>query len=232
MESISSRPFLATRASDHELEQLEPEVALDNDVILKSAQYGLTSRFWPKRVGVLGAAPYVLRKAVERGADTTSKESVLERLGEFFNVAAVLEPSEEELRFAAEVELLAQRLGLSLDSGESQLASIVIERRMGGLESGDKRAIRSFEDLLDHVERLDTLCGKVRCLEQIVLRTLARIEFREVSAAICAEPEVDKSLSICFGCYSKPPAECDTAIEGLTSYVDDARTEAPRILAT
>ena len=142
-----------------------------------------------------------------------------------------LEPTDREVNLAAGFEIAAQEVGLSLDSGESQLAAMVIERAVPLLETGDKRAIRSIEQLLDKVDELLPIQGRVRCLEQIVRRVLDDAgAIDRVAAAMCAEPGVDKTMSICFGCSSGRPPTLDQVIEGLASYIASLRADAPRVL--
>jgi len=50
---------------------VEVDLAVDNDVIIKAACYGLTAAFWPEagsacQLGVLGAARYVVAKRLAR----------------------------------------------------------------------------------------------------------------------------------------------------------------------
>lgn len=213
----------------------EIDSAADNDVVLKAVCYGLPGAFWPsdsgtRPVGVLGATPYVLRDAIARASILGERGQLLVALDEFLASTVSLEPTDAELDLAAEVEAAAQRDGLSLDAGESQLAAIVLVRSLSLLETGDKRAIRSLEALLDRVNALGALAGKVRSLEQIVVRVLAELEFDPVRRAICAEPGVDKALSICFSCASGGSGNSADTSECLESYISDLRSMAPRIL--
>jgi hypothetical protein len=49
--------------------------------------------------------------------------------------------------------------------------------------------------------------------------------------AICTEPMVDKTLTICFGC-SSASTQRETVLEGLDSYIRALRSVATRILAS
>jgi hypothetical protein len=213
------------------------EVAVDNDVLLKAACYGLAPRFWAHTdgnpgAGVLGSARFVLTHVVTRGLRVRNKDSANRALEEFFAWAAVLEPTDAELNAAAEVEQLAQRAGLELDVGESQLAAIVAGRGIPLLDTGDKRAVRALEALIDHSQTCAPLRARVRCLEQLLLRALDETpdQLGAIAGAVCAEPEVDKTASICFGCYSGGAAHRDDARTGLESYVAALRRQAPRML--
>lgn len=208
------------------------ELAVDNDVLLKALSYGIESSVWPNSgdppdIGVLGAARYVVGgyladADLARQAPTVALADLLARAEE-------LEPSEAELMLAAEIERAAQDRGLELDGGESQLAAIVLERDIALLETGDKRAIAALEKLLAEVAVLGALAGRLRCLEQIVHRLVGQEEFELLAAAICAAPGVDKSLTICFSCYSGG-AEKASALEALRQYIDDLRGRASTLL--
>jgi hypothetical protein len=218
---------------------LHVSVAADNDVVLKATCYRLLSRFWPASsestsVGVLGSARFVLGHIVEHGSRVRDKEAARVALREFFTRAAVLEPTPQELTAAAELEELAQRVGLDLDVGESLLAAIVAAREIPLLDTGDKRAVCGLDALIERSETCAALLARVRCLEQLLLLTLneAAHELDAIVAGICAEPDVDKTASICFGCYSDAATGYAEVQTGLESYLGSLRSRAPRILAT
>ena len=76
-----------------------------------------------------------------------------------------------------------------------------------------------------------TIIGRVRCLEQIVLRCLAAPGASvEITQAICAQPDVDKALSICFRCYSPAPQGHAVDLAAIHSYLRQLRASAPRVL--
>ncbi|TMK40054.1 MAG: hypothetical protein E6G56_08620 [Actinobacteria bacterium] len=214
------------------------DVAVDNDVLLKAACYGIAQRFWPHAgeepaAGVLGAARFVIASAIARGSRVRDKAAASKALAEFLSEAAVLEPTNAEVGAAAELERLAQLTGLELDVGESQLAAMTAGRDIALLDTGDKRAVRGLEILIDLSETCAQLGARVRCLEQLFLRVLDEKpgEFEAIARAVCAEPAVDKTASICFGCYSGGGMERDAVLVGLESYVGSLRTAAPRVLA-
>jgi hypothetical protein len=211
-------------------------IAVDNDVLLKAACYGLAVHFWTssQEIGVLGAARFVLADAVSRGSTVRDKKATREALAELFARAAVLEPTDEELTAAAELEQQAQRAGLELDVGESQLATMVVVRAIELLDTGDKRAVRGLEALIESScsSASAPLCGRVRCLEQLLLLALAAAgdEFDAIARAVCGEPDVDKTASICFSCYSGGGADLRSVQVALESYLAALRREAPRVL--
>jgi hypothetical protein len=160
-------------------------------------------------------------------------ESATRALDEFLACATVLEPSDEELGTAAELEQLAQRAGLELDIGESQLAAIAANRGIASLDTGDKRAVRGLEALIDHSRTCALLCGRVRCLEQLLARAINDTphELDAIAQAVCAEPDVDITASICFSCYSDAALRLSEVIACFESYIAALRAQAPRVLA-
>jgi hypothetical protein len=213
------------------------DVAVDNDVVLKAVSYGIADSLWLRtetapHVGALGAARYVITNAIDRSPTLTRKPAARQALEDFLRVAETLEPTERELALAAELEVTAQMRGLAVDVGESQLTAIVAERGIVALETGDKRAISALEQMLDACEFIGPLRGKVRCLEQIVLNLISSDEaYAGIADLVCAEPDVDTAMSICFGCYSSPAAPRESALEALDSYIATLREDAPRLLA-
>ena len=211
------------------------DAAVDNDLILKAVCYGLADEFWPEAevgtLGILGAARYVVADQIKRGTLNRDEIEVRSDLDELLQRCEALEPTEAEVALAAEVELCGQGLGLALDSGESQLAAIIVSREIPLLETGDKRAIAGLEQVRHHLRVFETLRKRVRCLEQIALRLVGDgAAFERISIAICAERAVDKSLSVCFGCFGSSPAEPATAVEALDHYVRAVRETASEVL--
>lgn len=208
---------------------------LDNDILIKGSCYGLASGLEKAipgngRCGILGAAKYVAPEVV-RGLGLKSAAKALASLVGFLEQCSVVEPDEYERRLAASLESHAQRLALNLDAGESQLVAILLHRTLPFLATGDKRAIASLERLIDVDSQFAAVTGRVLCLEQVVLRLVSSLGEATLRIAICSEPGVDKTMTICFACHSVKPA--DGAIpECLHSYLNDLRVQAPRALAT
>jgi len=56
-------------------------------------------------------------------------------------------------------------------------------------------------------------------------------DYRDIRNAICSEPTVDKTLTICFGCSSQDSNSADI-LQGLDSYIGAIRASAARVLST
>ena len=211
------------------------DIAVDNDVLLKASCYGIADVLWPAEsrgaMGALGAARFVLRRAIERKQLTRDKEAAKADLEALIASVSVLEPTSAEEALAAEMEAAAQRRAVELDVGESLLAAMLILRSMSLLETGDKRAIAALEAILDDIDGGDNVAGRVRCLEQMVAAALTNgADVSNISNAVCGEPKVDKALNICFGCHSGGCTEAEPVLEALGSYVRDLRSTAPRVI--
>jgi hypothetical protein len=208
---------------------------VDNDLILKSVSYGLAEAFWPDggagSIGILGAARYVVGHEIDRASLNRDTDAAHSDLAELLARCEELEPTEEEVSLATDIELCGQEQGLALDNGESQLAAIVVTRDLPLLETGDKRAIAGLEEARCHLPALGDLQGRVRCLEQIARRAIDDEDaFGRFSTGVCAESGVDRSLSICFGCFGGSPANRATVLEALDQYIREVRRDASEML--
>jgi hypothetical protein len=207
---------------------------VDNDVLLKVACYGIVDAvlfaYVGGAVGCLAVARFVLTGRLDRiglrGSPAAAKERLMACLGR----CDQLEPTAIEQQFAADLELTAQRAGLRLDTGESQLCAMAIQRRIPMLLTGDKRAIAAIERLADGENRLRSLDGSIHCLEQLIASALEESGMEVIRRAICTEPGVDKALAICFAC-SADAAQLESVLEGLDSYIRELRAYARRVMS-
>ncbi|WP_434031529.1 type II toxin-antitoxin system VapC family toxin [[Pseudomonas] boreopolis] len=212
------------------------DAALDNDVILKGASYGLLSDLLaalpegPYEHGVLGAARFMLPKTLKRKSVTRMGKALAD-LQVALKAFEVLEPDKAEQRLAAELQFNAQQAGLALDPGEAQLTAIVVSRGLRHLLTGDKRAILALAStpLPDGIDR-EQLVRKVICLEQAVLALLDHLGAASVRALICAEHDVDVQLRVCFSC-SSPEIDEASWREGLRSAIEAIRVGCSELLS-
>jgi hypothetical protein len=213
------------------------EALLDNDILLKTACYGLLNELLfqdsspAELLGVLGAARFVVTKKIRKRTLRKDKEAVIKTLETFLVRVSTVEPTADEQIMAADFELAAQRLGVALDAGESQLCAVFVARALHDFYTGDKRAIHAMEVLLEADLRLRSLIGKVRCLEQLVRRSVSKDNVSSFRAAVCSEPEIDTALTICFSCACAN-ATLEGVIYGLDSYINDLRRHAQQVLAS
>lgn len=209
------------------------EVAVDNDILIKCSCYALLDeviKLFGGRdsVGILGAAPFVVRQSLEADVRINDPATALFHWEACRPLMAILEPTDQEVGLAIAIEESAAVLGVPLDSGESQLAAIALLRPVPRIATGDKRAIGALEQLQALVEALSELGERLICLEQLVMALVPALAHEELAHLVCREPAVDTALAICCRCAT------DVAIDmaGLESYVGAIRSEAPTLLAT
>lgn len=213
------------------------QAAIDNDVLLKGAWYGVILDLVavipaaPADAFILGQAKFVIGNRLEKSErkGVSGAQAAKAEFQAALQVLSVIEPTAAEQAFAAGIEKQAQLSGLELDLGESLLCAVALSRQLSFLATGDKRAIRALEALLPQLPELHELAGKLLCMEQLLGRLLPD-KFTSLRNAICAVTGADKAISNCFACSSAQPRVND-CIQGLTSYVNALRREAPTLLS-
>jgi hypothetical protein len=207
---------------------------IDNDVLLKTSAYGLLTLLLTTRpscaetFAMLGAAKYVVPKRLKKRLSGAALETALHEFESAQALVAALEPTGEEVRLAAALEVLARKNDLELDAGESVLCAVLIYRGDALIFTGDKRAIVAIGGLTA-TGQYQVLVGKVVCLEQVFAWLVKESEGAKIQAAICAKQAVDKTLNICFGCYSGG-TPIDSCIEGLASNIRDLAQKSRGVL--
>lgn len=207
-------------------------VAADNDVLVKAACYRLLIHLVDElgphgAVGTLGAAKFVVSHRLRTLDSVMNGDGALAEFHAFMELANELEPSSHEIELATAIEEEAQRAGVEVDSGESQLAAIAIRRATSILLTGDKRAMAGLEVVAAFVPEMAPLRGSIASLEQLVLTVASSLGLHEVRTRVCAERHVDQALSISLSCNSGSAA---VTTGGLASYIQDLRARAPTLL--
>lgn len=213
------------------------ELLLDNDVVLKYAEYRLLDQLGhygcpstcSNETAVLGALRFVGQKRLQRKIDQgVVPRQVLPDFISFLATVSLLEPSEDELRMSAELEEWALLNGLPLDSGESQIFAAAANRS-GKVLTGDKRAIASAELAIPANSWVAGLANRVACLEQSITTISSQRGVSEIRDLICDSRSSDVALSLCFSC-SSPSRDSDFEPIGLASYIESVRASAPTLL--
>jgi hypothetical protein len=211
------------------------ELLIDNDVVIKFAEYRLLddlghfgcSAGCANEAGLLGAVRFVGAKRLKRRVLGGALDAqVLTEFASYVAGTAALEPSAEELALSAELEEWALLNGAPLDSGESQLLGIATLRG-GVVLTGDKRAIASAQQALPIVPWLSGIAGEVACLEQAINAVVARRGPENVRESVCAAIDSDRALTLAFSCSLRERSFDPT---GLASYIDAIRIRAPTLL--
>ena len=206
--------------------------AIDTDVLHKASVYGLFEQLLEsipipiESYCVLASTKFVIKKRIKRLTYNKSEDQIIDALSRYLSQIKELEPTEEEILLASQLEFVAQQLNVSFDVGESQLCAMVTFRNMGCLITGDKRAIIAAELLLHSRLDIRSLESKFICLEQNFLWLLENHDPQEVRIAVCGEQTMDRALTICFSC-SSPDVREKAWREGLNSYIQDLQSKAP-----
>lgn len=209
------------------------DVAVDNDVLHKLACYQVLSEASETLsrsdggIGVLGAARFVVGKLLAR-ADAGSGQLVAFK--EFLEFVEILEPTEDEVALAVELEEEALRGGLDIDPGESQLLAIARSRQFRFVATGDKRAIAGVEAASSSIRWLAALRQHIVCLEQVMMALTESVETAELRPKVCSAGSIDKAVRACFGCSGGNATSADIC-QALSSYVEHLRQVAPTMLA-
>lgn len=207
--------------------------AVDNDVLLKAVSYGIFQPLLealPEKCacGVLGTARFVVPKYLKR-KPPGRYDQAREELEQALSILEVLEPDEREVELAAALEFEAQRLQLSLHGGECTLLAILYERGLLYFLTGDKAAILAAGKvpMPDGCDRA-RFERKIICFERAILGLLDCLG-GDLRRSICAEPDVDIAMRICFSC-SSPEVSSESWREGLQSEIRNINEQVPDLL--
>jgi hypothetical protein len=201
---------------------------LDNDITYKLVAFQLfdeaiaTLQIDKNSLQVLPTAKFFFqRKQKKKGASPDEFLAVvIELVSSCVSVIAdVNDTVTEELNQLRQVE--------GIDEGEAALIVATRSQTDFLLLSGDKRCMRGLARIPEQIYK--RLCGRVICLEQIILKLIEVKGFVFVRDRVLPMVSCDKSLQICFGVSS--PATEENVIEGLNSYINDIRQQAPNLLA-
>lgn len=212
------------------------DAAVDNDVILKGVSYGFLNELLgaipgaPHAHGVLGTARYVLRKALQK-RPPKRVNAAREELEMALVSLEVLEPTEQEIALAAQMEFEAQQQAVPMHVGECQLVAMLVTREFHHILTGDRKAIAALASIalpagIDPAK----LTARFICFEQAIRHLVAALGATTVKDAICAEREVDSAMRVCFSCAS-PEVDEASWLAGLESHIAELRTVSGRLLA-
>ncbi len=208
---------------------------LDSDVVKKLTAYDLFNETYSiaqeadHDLLILGAAPFVLAKAISKSRSISDRLGATERLAKAVMLCSVLEPSEQEVSLAAILEDAGQRLGFPFDAGESLMVAVLATRAEHSLATGDKRALAVLPTLAAGAGILADLQARIACLEQVI-STVLKTYPDQTASKVCSEPLADIAISICFGCAAGSFAP-ETAFAALSSYTGHLRDQCTPLLA-
>lgn len=206
-------------------------VLLDNDVVLKAASYALADETVAAATiddtppAMLGVGRFVIRNRLSRASNIADVPRATEAFAQMLAAMTLVEPDDDEMAAAADLEAEAIRQDLELDGGESQLLAILANRACSLLVTGDKRAIAAMAIVAGAVAS-----GRVACLEQLIAHIVAACGTSSVQPRICAEPNVDRAITSCFACSSSETPGFADVHAGLASYIGHLDRSAPGVL--
>lgn len=180
-------------------------------------------------LATLAASRFILPKRLQKRKGLRDLGSAQRALESITRKLQFLEPTQEEIAWAAEIELIAQRNGAAFDVGESQLLAILIHRGAQLFITGDKRAIAALASLSTYKPEIQSAAGRIACLEQLMMRLLSVLGGKALQQQICREPNGDRALTNCFSCTSGQ-TEAAQFVVGLTSYIVEIRAHAGEML--
>jgi hypothetical protein len=208
-------------------------ILLDNDVVLKAASYALADETVAATTiddtppAMLGVGRFVIRNRLSRSSNIADVPRATEAFAQMLAAMTLVEPNDDEMAAAADLEAEAIRQDLELDGGESQLLAILANRACSLLVTGDKRAIAAMA-----IVAADLAGGRVACLEQLIAHIVATSATPFVQPRICAEPNVDRAITSCFACSSPERPDVADVLAGLASYIGHLDRSAPGVLIT
>jgi hypothetical protein len=205
-------------------------VYIDNDVVLKLCTYLVAEEL--VQVASMGTVPpailtiakFTLRSRVERSRTIKNKVAVRDSLELALAKVRHLEPTQEEIGIAADLEQQAAVLGLAFDAGESQLVAMLLKRNGSALVTGDKRAISALARI-----KPPGIHRRIVCLEQFIASVAAQFGVDRIRVGVCVERNCDKAITASFACSSSTLALAELMV-GLRSYINSLRTESGELL--
>lgn len=209
---------------------MSESILLDNDIALKACAYrchvevvaATTLHGMPP--AMLRIARFTLHSRLSRPCGIADRAGAITALDNLLAEVRLLDPTEAEIKLAAELEELATTQGLSFDIGESQLVAILLSRNAVLLFTGDKRAIAALAGMA-----LAGAVGRIGCFEQLATMLLAKHEHEPIRHSVCAEPSADKAMTVCFACSSETVSAKDI-LDGLASYIRHLRAQTGDML--
>jgi hypothetical protein len=205
-------------------------VLLDNDVVLKMCAYAAATRllevstFAGQPPAILRVASFALQSQVKKSRLVVDHELAAAQLAIVLVAAQILEPTDREIDYAADLEERATGLGLELDPGESQLVAVLLHRSSPLLITGDKRALRALSAVAT-----DQVNHRMACLEQLICAAITDESLGPLRAGVCASKGIDRAVTNCFACYTEEVG-LEQVQEGLTSYISAIRQQSGRLM--
>ena len=197
---------------------------IDNDVLLKAAHWGLLE-YIPRIAGITWEEVAVLPQFPPRVKRADPKlfldATIAVSLQTSLNCCSPL-PDPDPVAIS-----LLQGLQ-NLDAGEVLLIAVLAAHKDLLLMTGDKRALIALAELREK-PAISDCCGRCLCMEQLLRHALTMLGCPALVKHIRRYPRIDKAALTIFGSVGERLQ--DDAEEGLRSYIDALRAEAPTVLS-
>jgi hypothetical protein len=206
---------------------------VDNDILLKLIAFNLfesaidSLNLTQDDLRVLRTAKHVFRR--KRSQNKIYSNEIWSKAIEITEQCQLIEnpkSSDEAIATLLEEQQL-DPFRDQLHPGETQLILATRNQPDFLLLSGDKKCLTALPKIPTHIYQ--RLCGRVICVEQLVLRMIEILGFEAVCDRIQPNAQYDKTIQICFG-YSQNSPE-NQVREALQSYINDIHRLAPGLLA-
>ena len=198
---------------------------LDNDIVIKLSAFDLfdgaitiLNLDW-EQLRVYSAAQYTFRG---KSYIAQYSESVCQK-------AIAITQKCQKVEADNSIEFTLLNKVKNIDEGEAALIAATADKDVFLLTTGDKKCLKALATDPNLESVCKRLCGRVICLEQIILKLIEAKGFVFVRDRVLPMVSCDKSLQICFGVSS--PATEENVMAGLNSYINDIRQQAPDLLA-
>lgn len=175
------------------------KVFIDCDVAVKLAQWGLLSRFvlhlqkqGRANLFTVSTLKFKFKLAnPDKAAAIVGSMEAVRQLTSFVAACGVAKGYDAQLaETLSEVPLI--------DAGEAALFAAAAAFDAAIVDTGDKKALRAVGTALKTRPSLQSLSGKLACLEQTMDYLIGRWTFETVHAAVTLNAKADMSVNSCF----------------------------------
>lgn len=199
---------------------------LDNDIVLKTARYGLFNELFQitngqSNIRILSAIKYrFFLNNMTKSIELSGSDDCYYRLKEFIETTSPLpvEGIEEEISKLSGIQ--------NIDSGEILLFAYNLFHHTSVTFTGDKRAIIALTSSASIEDLIPIISGRIYCYEQVMAKKLMLFDFNDIRNKVLSDPNCDKALNCCFQSNKK-----EDVLGGLQSYYNHLNSAAKGLLA-
>ncbi len=205
---------------------------LDNDIIRKLIAFGLFEeaiamlQITKVELRVLPTAKFFFRNKQKKSVQHTAKVWA-EVVALVESCSIISETTNDFVQARAEEGSQLAPFKEAIHEGETTMIFATRGEIDFLLLSGDKNFMKALILIPDQII-YNRLCGRVVCLEQLVLKLIEIKGFTWVKERVLPERDCDRALKACFG--SGEQATEDNVKETLISYIKEVTDASPNLL--